>query len=99
MTEGYVRKTCIRLAQHWGLLHKRLHFGKGAATGWPDDVFIFHNGTTLWVEFKSATGKTSKRQDLVIDKLRQRNCHVAVINDPADFEDLVATLYEMDQAE
>lgn len=33
-------------------LYKRMHFGHGAANGWPDDLFLFRNGHPWWVEFK-----------------------------------------------
>lgn len=56
--ENRVRRPVINWAAKNGVLHIRLHFGRGAAVGWPDDVFVY-GGKVVFFEFK-APGKTPK---------------------------------------
>lgn len=80
MLEAEIVKGVVAHAKKNKVLHKRLHFAPGAETGWPDDLFIFYEGPTLWVEFK-ATGKKPKAiQEKRIDTLEAYGQHVHVID-------------------
>lgn len=58
-SEQRLRTRCIAFAKACGWTHIRLHFGRGAAKGWPDDLFLKRPGRLVFVEFK-APGKEAK---------------------------------------
>lgn len=51
--EQALRRRCLRVAKRNGWTHIRLHFGAGAAVGWPDDVFMRKWRRIVFVEFKA----------------------------------------------
>lgn len=51
--EAKVRNPVVAWAKARGVLHIRLHFGKGSAAGWPDDLFVYQ-GEVAFLEFKAA---------------------------------------------
>jgi hypothetical protein len=61
-TEQQVRRKCILYAKERGWVHIRLHFGPGAARGWPDDLFLGFNRKPVFVEFKGPKGVVSPLQ-------------------------------------
>ena len=83
-TEKEVRDACIKWAKSKGWLHIRLHFGKGAARGWPDDVFI-RDGRHVWVEFKRPGAKPTKLQELRHVALYNAGAEVYVVDSLSDF--------------
>lgn len=66
--ERDVRDPCVKWAKDHGWLHIRLHFGRGAARGWPDDVFI-KKGRVSFVEFKRPSGCPTALQQMRIKAL------------------------------
>lgn len=84
--EKQVRDGCLSRAKKAGVLHKRMHFGHGAAVGWPDDLFVFVDGSHWWVEFKGEEGKVSPLQQHTHDFMIQYKMYVSVIRDVAAFE-------------
>lgn len=83
--EAKVRDPCLLAAKRAGVLHKRMHFGRGAAAGWPDDLFVFEGGRHLWVEFKRPGGSAAPLQEEVHRVLRGFGGDVIVIDDVAVF--------------
>lgn len=79
-TENDVRQYAIRLAKTLGLERVRMHFGPGAAVGWPDDWFLVPGGRPLIVEFKRPGGETSAMQDHRIETLEKLGYDVHVID-------------------
>lgn len=66
-TEQRLRTRCIKYAKAHGWTHIRLHFGAGAARGWPDDVFLKHCRQAVFVEFKApAKGLSEIQLDRVL---------------------------------
>lgn len=90
-TEKQVRDACLRLAEKRGVLHKRMHFGRGAAAGWPDDLFL-DNGRSLWVEFKGTGKQATPLQQEVHKQMRGRGAMVYVIDNLDDFAVALANL-------
>lgn len=84
--EKQVRDPCIRTAKRVGVLHKRMHFGHGAANGWPDDLFLFRNGHHWWVEFKAEGKEATPLQDERHRNMRAVMMDVSVIDDQIVFE-------------
>jgi hypothetical protein len=80
--EAEVRDPVVKWAKANGVLHERNHKGRGAGTGWPDDRFYFGQGRTYLVEFKrERNGRTTKRQELIIQLLRDAGHDVDIHND------------------
>lgn len=92
ITEDDVRKAAVRFAKELGGYHKRMHFGAGAATGWPDDLFLFtpkkfHDDAgyylhtispCCWIEFKRPGKAATPRQLLIHAEMREYGQHVYV---------------------
>ena len=74
--ENYVEKYLLSQAEKHGFLCYK--FVSPGRKGVPDRILIGH-GETVFVECKSDTGKTSKIQDLVIDKMRWHGARVCVM--------------------
>lgn len=83
--EASVRDPSIKLAKRRGVYHKRMHFGKGAAAGWPDDLFLFRDGRHWWVEFKKPGGEATPLQAERHREMRERGVDVSVIDDESTF--------------
>jgi hypothetical protein len=63
------------------------HQVKVGHSGWPDHLYLGPRGLTLWVEFKTPTGRLSPRQAARIDTLRWMGHWVEVIKDQKSFAD------------
>lgn len=87
MLEDDVRRPSKKLAIAHGVRHKRMHFGYGAAGGWPDDLFLFPDGHHWWVEFKRPGGKPTGLQERVHSDIREFMGDVSVIDTPEQFEE------------
>jgi hypothetical protein len=61
-------------------IYKRMHFGHGAATGWPDDLFMFRDGHHWWVEFKGEGKEPRPLQEHVHDNIVLMRGDVSVID-------------------
>lgn len=92
VTEDDVRSAAVRFAKELGGYHKRMHFGPGAATGWPDDLFLFkadkihrdvvykegRDAEHCWIEFKRPGKAATPRQLLIHAEMREYGQHVYV---------------------
>lgn len=67
--EGKVRAPVLRWAKKHGVLHIRMHMGRGASAGWPDDLFI-KDGRAVWIEFKRPGKAPTPLQTRRIEELR-----------------------------
>jgi hypothetical protein len=76
--EAKIRDASISLAKSLGAKHKRMHFGHGAAAGWPDDLFLFMGGRSAWIEFKAPGKKATPLQAHVHEGMREYGQHVFV---------------------
>lgn len=79
LLEKDVRDPSVRYAKHKGVFHKRMHFGQGAARGWPDDLFI-DNGKHVWIEFKRPGGVATELQLKIHAEMRLAGCTVYVVD-------------------
>lgn len=78
--EAAVRDPSVRDAKRAGVKHKRMHFGHGAANGWPDDLFMFRDGHHWWVEFKKPDGTATPKQGYEHSEIRIYGGDVSVID-------------------
>jgi hypothetical protein len=60
MLERDVIKRTNDWAKKQGVQYIRAHYGRGAAVGWPDFIYLIPGGRPLFIEFK-ATGKRATR--------------------------------------
>lgn len=86
--EAKVRNPSLKLVKKsyaGKVMHKRMHFGHGAANGWPDDLFVFHNGHHWWVEFKAPGKGPTKLQENTHNEIKAMHGDVSVIDNYAEF--------------
>lgn len=86
--ERDVRDPCVKWAKDHGWLHIRLHFGRGAARGWPDDIFV-KRSRVVFVEFKRPNERPTKIQDLRGQTLLENGADYFWTNDVAAFKSLM----------
>lgn len=60
-----------------------------SSRGWPDLTCVLPNGTVLFVELKTATGRLSKLQEYMIAKLKTNKANVYVIRSTEEYLDLI----------
>ena len=58
--------------------------------GWPDLVVILPNGTSLYIEVKTPSGRLSKLQQIAISKIEQQGAAVYVIRTIDEFCEVIA---------
>jgi len=75
--ENKVRNAVIKWAKAMGLRHKRMHFGRGVKTGFPDDMFLISRricsariAWTIFIEFKAPGRRPSEAQLQVLRSLQ-----------------------------
>lgn len=78
--EARVRNTVVAYARSRGCLHIRMHMGRGARTGWPDDLFIF-DGRVMFIEFKAPGGAATRMQQRALVNLKAQNIDALVCDD------------------
>ena len=83
--ERDVRDPCVAWAKDHGWRHKRMHFGRGAARGWPDDYF-YKDGVSVWVEFKRPGKALEPLQRLRHRDMRLGGLHPWVTDDITHFK-------------
>ena len=78
--EGKVRAPVLRWAKKHGVLHIRMHMGRGASAGWPDDLFI-KDGVAVWIEFKRPLETPTPLQTRRIKELRAHGVYAGWFDD------------------
>ena len=87
--ESSVENPVVAYAKKKGVLVRKMN-GLGFR-GWPDRLFIFSGGMTVWIEFK-APGKLKKlsaNQKEIIAELQKRNHAVYVVDDKQTGKDII----------
>ena len=87
--ESIIQSKITQKARQLGILCVKVD--SSSSRGWPDLTCVLPNGTVLFVELKTATGKTSKLQDYMIEKLKRNNANVYIIRSVEAFDRLVAS--------
>lgn len=76
LQEKEIESFTINLAKELGFFTYKIGIG-----GLPDRAFVTQKGITIYVEFKSHGMVPRKRQQSIIDKMRERGALVYVIDD------------------
>lgn len=79
--EARVRNTVVAYARSRGCLHLRMHMGRGARSGWPDDLFFNRMGQPLFVEFKRPGGTATRMQRRALANLDAHKVCAVVCDD------------------
>ena len=79
--EADIRAGVVPFAKKLGVIHIRMHFGGGATAGYPDDLFLFPNGVSLWVEFKRPGREADPLQVMRMGQLMDMGHPATVIDD------------------
>lgn len=79
--ESSVENPVVAYAKKKGVLVRKMN-GLGFR-GWPDRLFIFRNGVSVWIEFKAPGKKNnlSENQKEIIEALSDRDHTVFVVSD------------------
>lgn len=80
--EARVRDPVVAWAKTHGILHIRMHMGRGARIGWPDDLFI-KGGVVVAVEFKAPSRTPRRIQEHRIRQLKEHGLAAAWFDDSA----------------
>ena len=88
-TERQIQVKCIELLKKRGGFAVKVD--STSSRGWPDLLCVLPNGTILFVELKTKTGKTSKLQDYMINKLKRNKANVYIIRSVEAFDRLVTS--------
>jgi hypothetical protein len=84
MLERDIQKAVVEYAKTKDVLIKRF-LNKGD----PDRLFIFPNGTIVFIEFKQLGKKPTALQQFTLDKLSESRCHVCVIDSIAKGREVI----------
>ena len=90
MKESYIENTCVNYARLFGV--KSIKLSIQSNVGYPDRLFIVDGGKPMFVEFKSPGGKLSKKQEVIIDDLRQKGYNVSVCNSIETFKQMLENI-------
>jgi len=89
MRESAIQQKVMQKCMQKGILCVKVD--SSSSRGWPDLTCVLPNGTVLFIELKTATGKTSKLQDYMINKLKRNKANVYIIRSVEAFDRLVAS--------
>lgn len=81
MLESTIEKSVVTWARHNGWLSYKM--ASQFARGWPDRMFI-KAGRVIFIEFKAPGKKPTVKQQIVIDKIRNEDILVFVIDNCKD---------------
>lgn len=84
MKESIIESEVCKYAKNLGYLVFKLHSSKGI----PDRLFI-KNGKVIFVEFKATKGRLQNFQKLIIERLKEENMQVYIINNVNDAKKLL----------
>lgn len=89
MRESIIQQKITQKARQHGILCVKVD--SSSSRGWPDLTCVLPNGTVLFLELKTPTGKLSRLQEHMIDKLKRNKANVYVIRSVEEFDRLVTS--------
>ena len=89
MRESAIQQKVMQKCMQRGILCVKVD--SSSSRGLPDLLCILPNGTVLFVELKTKTGKLSRLQEHMISKIEKNKGNVFVVRSVEQFEDLVAS--------
>jgi|TARA_R110000803_G_C11986843_1_gene321430 DNA anti-recombination protein RmuC len=89
MRESIIQQKITQKARQQGILCVKVD--SSSSRGWPDLTCVLPNGTVLFIELKTPTGKLSRLQEHMIDKLKRNKANVHIIRSVEEFDHLVTS--------
>ena len=89
MLESKIQRSCIAYAKHNGWFVLKVI--KCNVNGFPDTT-LFKEGKTLFIEFKSVTGKQSELQKYVQKQLQNQGFEYHVVKNLEDFRKIITII-------
>lgn len=87
--ETMLTKRIVALLEQFGCWCVKIHGSQYQMAGLPD-LLVMRGGRVAWLEIKTATGKTSRVQDVVIAKIKRYGVPVAVVRTPEEALEFVS---------
>ena len=82
MLERDVIKRTNDWAKKQNVQYIRAHYGRGAAVGWPDFIYLIPGGRPLFIEYKATGKRPSRTQEWRIRILEELGYDVEVCDSP-----------------
>ena len=94
--ESTLQRKCLTYARSLRIIAHKVD--SSSQRGFPDTLFVMPCGAVVFVEFKNPNkrGKLSKLQTHTINKLRENNAIVRVIDDFNEFKKLISEFVKQD---
>lgn len=93
-----LERDVIKKTNEWAAENRipfiRAHYGRGAAVGWPDFVYLIPGGRPIFIEYKAAGKKPSKTQDWRIKTLKELGYDIIVADSPAVAKEAITQALE-----
>ena len=89
MRESIIQYKITQKARQLGILCVKVD--SSSSRGWPDLTCVLPNGTVLFLELKTPTGKLSRLQEHMIEKLKRNEAYVYVIRSVEEFDRLITS--------
>ena len=89
MRESIIQQKITQKARQQGILCVKVD--SSSSRGWPDLTCVLPNGTVLFIELKTPTGKLSRLQEHMIEKLKRNQANAHIIRSVEAFDHLVAS--------
>lgn len=74
----------------WPVVHSRMDRPATSGVGTPDFVIAMHDGRTLWIEAKTATGKLTTEQAAWLAALRKNGHSAHVVRSLRQLKDIIS---------
>lgn len=84
MLESNLQSKCIKAAKKLKVFGRKVM--SPGRRGFPDTLFIFDGGETVYVELKTPVGRLSKLQKRTIRKMRAQGATVYVLDNLFEFK-------------
>ena len=84
MLERIIQQKIVAFSKQMGIM--ALKTDSTSHRGWPDLTVILPNGTVLFVEIKTKTGRLSKLQQHIHQQMRANNAHVYTVRSLDEFK-------------
>ena len=87
MIESKLQQKIVAICKTHGIIVAKVD--SSSTRGWPDLTVILPDGTVLFIELKTETGRLSALQKRIHEKLKGNNANVAVIKSVQEFGNII----------
>lgn len=87
MLEKNLQKNILKICKEYNILTRKLN--AESQRGWPDLILLLPNGTVIFLEVKTKTGKLSKLQEYTIQEIKERKGNVHVVRSTEEVKTII----------